>query len=151
MRETDNLILDGKIEIPYRWSAGKAAGLFLTALRDEKVFLATRCGACRRTVVPPENYCGRCYAELDEWVEVGPGGVVTGLVVVREPKLFGPADPPYAVARIRLDGADTDLLHLVRPSDVERLPTGSRVRPVFKEDRQGHVLDVLCFEPESSR
>jgi uncharacterized OB-fold protein len=54
---------------------------------------------------------------------------------------------PYAVGVIRLDGADTGLVHLVGDVDINRLRNGIRVEPVFSAERKGHILDIRYFRP----
>ena len=51
-------------------------------------------------------------------VEVGPGGVVETWAWVGEPTRKHPLDHPFAFALIKLDGADTALLHAVDAGDV---------------------------------
>ena len=43
-------------------------------------------------------------------------------------------------------GADTELLHLVRPADEARLSAGAEVRAVWREERKGELMDIECFE-----
>ena len=50
--------------------------------------------------------------------------------------------------RIRLDGADTPLLHAVDAGDESRLSIGARVRPRWAEEPTGGITDLACFELE---
>lgn len=122
---------------------------FLAELRDHKKFLASRCPSCRRVYVPPRPLCGRCYAKMDEWVEVGPEGVLEAFTILRFPFIdpeTGERRPvPYGYGFVRLDGADTNLQHFLRVG--EKPPRiGMRVRPVFAEERRGTLRDILHFE-----
>jgi uncharacterized OB-fold protein len=52
-----------------------------------------------------------------------------------------------------MDGADTAMLHAVDLGEgaaepPRRLRAGLRVRPRYRADRVGSVLDIECFEPE---
>ena len=125
-------------------SAGETGTRFLTELRDHRRIFGTRCAACARTYVPPRKNCPACFARLTDWVEAGPEGL---LVSFTEASYGSPAHPVRrpVYGLIRLDGADTAMLHLLKGA--EGLKTGLRVRAVFKEERRGEILDILHFEP----
>jgi hypothetical protein len=87
-------------------------------------------------------------ATSDEWVEVGPGGVVKTWAWIAEPRKQHPLRKPFAFALIQLDGADSALLHAV-DAPAEAMATGMRVRARFADERAGHIEDIACFEPEA--
>jgi uncharacterized OB-fold protein len=65
-----------------------------------------------------------------------------------------PTEPPFISALLRLDGTDVDFLHMIGGfdmSDFEKtrqiVKIGMKLRAVWKDDRQGHVLDIKYFEP----
>jgi hypothetical protein len=66
---------------------------------------------------------------------------------VVEPLPGQPLDHPFAWALIRLDGADTALLHAVDAGSAAAMRTGMRVRPRWAADRVGGIRDLACFEP----
>jgi hypothetical protein len=137
----------GKLEIPYKYMAGKTGSLFLTTLRDHKKIMATRCDKCKTVFVPPRSVCDRCYKPIDKWVEVGPAGAVTSFTVVRywEPHL--PMKPPFVMALVKLDGADTSLTHLLAEVKPEDVHIGLRVQPVFADQRKARITDIAYFKP----
>jgi uncharacterized OB-fold protein len=49
---------------------------------------------------------------------------------------------------IRLDGADTNLIHFVKGIDVKRDNVNIRLVPKFAESRTGSIRDIEYFEPE---
>jgi uncharacterized OB-fold protein len=59
-------------------------------------------------------------------------------------------DTPFAWALIRLDGADTALLHVVDSGGPDRLGTGDRVTARFRPaaERIGAMADIEAFVPE---
>ena len=57
---------------------------------------------------------------------------------------------PFAWALIRLDGADTALLHGVDAGRSDAMITGMRVRARWAEERTGSITDIACFEPVTS-
>jgi uncharacterized OB-fold protein len=143
--DVEALTLKGQIAVPYTWWVGETGSRFLIGLRDDEKILGNRCSTCNTVYVPPRKNCGRCFEEITDWVELSPEGVVKAHTVVRYPSPVQPAEPPFAYALIRLDGADVDLLHIVR-NDLDRLKNGVRVRARFKEERTGHILDIEDFE-----
>jgi uncharacterized OB-fold protein len=104
--------------------------------------------------VPARSYCDRCHVSTGQWFEVGSEGVIEMFTVVYEP-FKGLPDPPYALAYVTLDGADTALPGYVRGVDLteaahaaDRLAIGTRLRVAFTDQPQGTVTDYW-FEPVS--
>jgi hypothetical protein len=77
------------------------------------------------------------------------GGTVETWAWVTHPGRKHPLDRPFAFALIRLDGADTGLLHAVDAGSIDRMRTGMRVVARWKDARAGHITD-LTFVPEGS-
>ena len=147
MADTEVLSALHVLEYPYKRSVGPVIGRFLTGLRDKK-FEGIRAGD-GRVLVPPVEYDPLTAQELKEFVPVGPGGVVTTWTWLTEPRSNNPLQKPFAWALIKLDGADTALLHAVDAGSASAMSTGMRVRPRWREERAGHILDIECFEPEA--
>ena len=136
------------LERTYERSVGPVIGRFLGGLREGKISgIKTRSG---KVLVPPTEYDPETSEPLEEWVDVADCGVVTTWSFIAEPRPGQPLDRPFAWALIRLDGADTGLLHAVDAGSAERMQTGMRVRARWSENRQGSIRDILCFEPESA-
>ena len=136
------------LEYPYKRSVGPIIGRFLTGLRDQKIEGIR--GSDGRVLVPPVEYDPQTAAELSEFVDVGPGGVVTTWTWLDEARSNNPLQKPFAWALIKLDGADTALLHAVDAGSEATMKTGMRVKPRWRAERTGHILDIECFEPEAS-
>jgi hypothetical protein len=142
------LVMDGRIKVPYSWSAGEVGTRYLEALRDEKKFLGTRCGKCGIVYHVPRMHCPDCFEECSEWVELGStGDLVTFTVVRRHHAQLSPLETPFAYGIIRLDGATTGFLHLISDFDGVDLDRGSRLEAVFSEEPQGSMNDVKHFRP----
>ncbi len=128
-----------KIRIPFQYTAGRALTRFLLGLAECRVW-ATRCDGCARVYVPPRGFCGRCWREIARWEEVPAEGELMSYAV-------RPTEPPVILGLIRLDGADSALVHYlggVAPAELERV---RRVRAVWREDRTGSILDIAYFAP----
>lgn len=146
MPEPDVLSAPLVIEYPYSRTVGPIVGAFLTGLR-ERVFVGAR-AADGRVIVPPTEYDPVTSEPLTDLVEVGSSGVVTTWCWVGEPRPNQPLDRPFAWALVQLDGASTGLLHAVDAGDASAMATGMRVRVRWREEREGHIHDIECFEPE---
>lgn len=151
------------IEYPFRRTTGPVIGAFMTGLR-EGLIVGIR-GADGRVLVPPQEYDPLTAEDLTEIVEVGNAGVVTTWCWIDEPLEGQPFDRSFAWALVRLDGADTAMVHaLDTGGDPSAVHTGMRVqarwRPARPADveadskaddggryREGHILDIECFEP----
>jgi uncharacterized OB-fold protein len=136
------------LEYPYRRSVGPVLSRFFTGLRARRlVGVRTRTG---RVLCPPAEADPATGAAVsDEFVEVGPGGAIESWTWVARPRAKQPLARPFAYALIRLDGADTALLHVVDAGDPARLRTGARVRPRWRAETTGEIADIECFELES--
>lgn len=134
------------LELPYRRSVGPVVGAFLTGLRDQQV-LGSRT-ARGRVIVPPLEYDPETGDAVDDLVEVGSAGVVTSWAWVDEPLRKHPLDHPFAWVMVKLDGADTSVIHALDTGAPEVLATGLRVRIRWADERRGHITDIACFEPE---
>jgi hypothetical protein len=137
------------IEYPYDRTVGPVMGRFFTSLRDRRIEgVRTADG---RVLVPPTEYDPVTSAAVGDFVEVGPAGVVTTWSWVHHVRPGKhPLDRPFAFALIRLDGADTALLHAVDAGDPSAMTTGMRVQAQWRDERQGHIRDLECFVPEGA-
>ena len=143
----EKMVLEGKVDLPFSYSAGRTASRFFTELRDKRRIMGKRCQKCNRVIVPAQLFCKKCFTETEEWVEVGPEGILITFTVVYRKENHHPKEAPLAYGIVQLDGADTSLVHLLAETDVAQLKAGIRVRAVFSKKRIGHILDIKHFEP----
>jgi hypothetical protein len=148
VKSQEILVMDGRIKVPYTWSAGEVGTRYLTSLRDEGKFLGTRCPICSVVYHLPRRNCPVCFGECSEWVVLGSEGVLVTYTVVRQhhPQL-SPLPLPYGYGVIKLDGADTGFVHLLYEFEEGELFTGTRVEVVLAEERDASILDVKYFRP----
>lgn len=144
----DVLVAPNILEYPYTRTVGTVMGRFFTGLRDGRIEgIRARDG---RVLVPPTEYDPDTGDELDSFVEVGQSGVVTTWAWVHEPRDQHLLDHPFAFALVKLDGADTAMLHMVDAGDEARMATGMRVKVRWRDERVGEIHDIVCFVPEDA-
>ncbi len=141
------IVMQSRIKIPYSWQAGETASYFLTRLREEGKIGGRRCPECNQVLVPPRKSCPFCFVETAEWVEVSGEGEVVTFTIVKRDTPIQPRKAPFAYAVIRLDGADTGLVHLLGDIEPDRIKEGMRVKACWAKERKGALLDIEYFRP----
>ena len=134
-----------EIGFDYTRSLGPTLSRFMTALAGRRILGAR--GADGRVHAPPFEYDPVTGAAPADLVEVGPEGTVTTWCWAARPLEGQPLEHPFAWALIRLDGADTGMLHAVDAGSAAAMHTGMRVRPRWADSPVGHIRDITCFEP----
>ncbi|HEY2997131.1 MAG TPA: OB-fold domain-containing protein, partial [Acidimicrobiales bacterium] len=121
------------LEYPFKRTVGPVQSAFLTGLREGLVVgVRTADG---RVLCPPVEYDPVTSEELTELVELGETGTVTTWSWEPAPRANQPLDRPFAWALVRMDGADTGLLHAVDAGSPDRMRTGMRVRLRWRDER----------------
>jgi uncharacterized protein len=136
-----------EIEFDYTRSLGPTLSQFMTGLAGRRILGAR--GADGRVHAPPFEYDPLTLAPPDELVPVGPEGSVMTWSWAPRPLEGQPLAHPFAWAMIRLDGADTAMLHAVDAGSAAAMRTGMRVRVRWAATTVGHIRDIACFEPVS--
>lgn len=134
------------LQFPYRRSTGPVIGAFLTALRERRVVGART--ADGRVLVPPLEYDPATGEAVAGLVDVEPRGVVVHHAWIARPLRTHPLDRPFAWVTVRLDGADTCLVHACDAPGPDAVRAGTRVRIRWRPDAQGRISDIECFEVE---
>jgi uncharacterized OB-fold protein len=132
------------VEFDYTRSLGPVLGQFMTGLAQRRI-LGSR-GSDGRVHAPPVEYDPLTLAPTQDLVEVGPEGTVLTWSAMPYPLEGQPLTEPFAWALIRLDGADTSMLHAVA-APPRSMHTGLRVRARWAVEPVGHIRDIECFEP----
>ena len=129
------------LSFDYTRSVGPTLGAFFTALRNRRI-TGVR-GSDGRVHVPVIEYDPVSYEPLTEIVPVSSVGTVLSWTWQPQPLDGQPLDRPFAWALIKLDGADTALLHAV---DGE-VKTGDRVHAHWVAEPVGAITDIAYFLP----
>jgi hypothetical protein len=147
MPEAEILSAPYVLEYPYHRSTGPIIAQFLGGLKQRRIFgIRARDG---RVIVPPQEYDPASGDAIDEMIEVGQSGVVTTWTWITAPRPNHPLQRPFAFALIRLDGADTAMLHCVDAPEAST-QSGMRVRARWRDETAGAINDIECFEPEEA-
>jgi uncharacterized OB-fold protein len=139
------------MDASYNWSVGAYMERFFGGFKDKKL-LGIKCLACGKVFVPPRMICEDCFAETEEWLELGEEGTVEGYTVgyVKVDEKIGgltDLDEPEIIALIKPEGADTCLIHRIseaKPSDIK---VSMRVQAVWAEEAKGELSDLRYFKP----
>ena len=146
----DDDVLSAKyvLEYAYTRSLGSVLARFFDGLREGRIEGIRRANG--GVLVPPAEYDPETSDLLTEFVEVGQSGTVTTWAWQPEPRPTNPVKHPFAWALVRLDGAETALLHAVDVQSIDEMTTGMRVRVKWAENRTGSMSDIECFVPVKS-
>jgi uncharacterized OB-fold protein len=145
---TDCYLVDGKLALPYTYFAGRVGSKFLTTIRDEKKIMGIKCNKCNKVFVPPRQTCDVCMEDIrDNWVDVQNTGEVANFTVVRYDDKHLPKKAPYVLAMIKLEGADTPLVHVVEGIDPDKATIGMKVQAVFADETTNTIMDIDHFAP----
>lgn len=143
--------LRGGWNVACNYAVGTTGTKFFQALKEKKI-IAPKCSKCGLVMLPPRSFCERCFVPASEWVAVGKEGSIQAFTIVPV-KFESLPDPPYAIAYVLLDGADTAMVNFVKNVDLSdirqaavRLAIGKRVRVVFAKRRKGAIND-FHYEP----
>jgi len=134
------------LSFDYTRSVGPTLGAFFTALRSRRI-VGVR-GSDGRVHVPVVEYDPVTYAPLSEIVPVASVGTVLSWTWQARPLEGQPLDRPFAWALIKLDGADTALLHAVDTGGAaDAIATGDRVHASWVAEPVGAITDIAYFLP----
>ena len=135
--------VSGGMPVGFHYTPGVGNTAFLEALRDRGVLLGSHCGACDYTYLPARIFCERCFAELEPDTECGPGGSLESFTVGHVGVDGDPLDEPVALGLVKLDGADTVLMHRLIGDGLWEI--GARVEAVVRANGSGSILDIVGF------
>ncbi len=138
----------GEMPVEHVYTAGVAGERFLRELSNGR-FVAARCPECQVSLVPPRQYCERCFSPTTEWVPLTGRGVVHSYTLVAVDVEGNPLPELRPVAFVKLDGAEGGLVHFLGELGGAEPRVGMPVEAVFRpaEQRVGSIRDILHFRP----
>jgi hypothetical protein len=145
---TDPFVIEQRWDLTYTHTADPVTARFLRVLRDEGRLLGVRCPICERVLAPPRPFCDRDFCEVGDWVELPRSGTLE-LFTIMYLKIDGLPEPPYVLAYVRPDGADTAIGGFLEGVDLssaeaalEQLAIGAPVAIELRDERHGRITDL---------
>jgi uncharacterized protein len=141
------MFTQGFVIMPYKYSVGSLASKFFIDLRDKKKITAAKCPKCGFVNFPPRSVCPKCFSKIEDLVELPGTGTLVTFTQVHYDSAVQAVKPPYAMGVIKMDGADTSMVHFLGDVDFKNLKAGMKLEPVFTEKRNANILDIKYFKP----
>jgi uncharacterized OB-fold protein len=134
--------------LAYAFEPGLVPSRFFRALAGGRIE-GGRCPACLHVYVPPHDHCPACGSGPMDPVDVASTGTVVSFTVVHLPAPGLDMEVPFGWARIRLDGADVAVPHVVGGDHLSGLAVGQRVQAVWapEEGRPASWAAIVHFVP----
>jgi uncharacterized OB-fold protein len=136
-----------ELSFDYTRSLGPTLGRFMTGLAGRTIVGGRASDG--RVYVPPLEYDPLTGSPVTEFVGVADHGEVLSWSWAPRPLPGQPLDRPFAWVLVKLDGADTGMLHALDVPSPDAVRTGMRVQARWAAEPVGHIRDIVCFEPES--
>ncbi len=133
------------LEYAYKRSLGPVLSRFFSGLKHGVLLGArTKTG---QLLVPPTEYDPLTGHDIAGLERVSTTGTLTSWTWVASPGPAHPCSEPFAFGLIRLDGTDSDVLHVVL-GERTALTTGARVSVRWRpeDQRVGAMTDIEGFE-----
>ena len=138
-------VLKASFELSYKYkrSSGPVMSKFFEGLSQKKI-LGTKSKA-QKVFAPAAEYDPETREALTDLVEVGPGGTIESWSWINKPRSHHLLQSPFAFALIKLDGADTAMLHMISDCDESDLAAGKKVLPVWSDNPTESITDINYF------
>ena len=131
----------------YKRSNGPVMSKFFDGLGEQKI-LGTK-SRTGKVFAPAAEFDPDTHESLSDMIEVGPGGTIESFSWIDNPKHHHLLKKPFAFALIKLDGADTSMLHMVTNCNESDLSIGSRVTASWSKAQEKRITDIQFFNLET--
>ena len=142
-------IVEQRWDLTYQHTADPTTAEFLRALRDDGRLLGIRCPVCERVLAPARPICDRDFCRTEGWVELPLRGTLE-LFTIMYLAIEGLPEPPYVLAYVRPDGANTAIPGFLEGVDLSStdaalagLRIGREVEIVLRPERVGRITDLV--------
>lgn len=137
----------GNMEAHYIYTLGVAGERFFKELKENGRIMGAKCPRCGIVYVPPRMYCEKCFAKLEEWVDVGKKGVIHTFTIATLDIDGKKLEKPEIYALIKFEGAHGGIIHKIGETDTVFI--GMKVEAVLKpfEERKASINDIAYFRP----
>ena len=130
-----------------QYTYGIAGERFFREIKDNAKITGTKCQNCNLIYLPPRIYCERCFEGLEEWCEIENKGEIYTYTVGWVDLDGARLGEPIILALVKFDGIYGGLVHKVAEISPEKVKIGMKVAAVYKEEREGSILDIKYFKP----
>jgi uncharacterized protein len=131
----------------YKYSLGKYSRFFIEL--ENKKFLGTQCGKCKKVYTPPRPLCPDCL-NITDWIELAHAGILKTFSISHFSSGTNDdvraLETPFILAYVQVDGADTLFPHLLKTSP-DKVSIGMRVKIAFAEHPVNHPIHLMYFVP----
>ena len=127
----------------YKRSNGPVMSEFFNALAEHKI-LGTQ-SSTGKVFAPAAEFDPETHEALSNFKDVGPGGIVESFSWIENPQEHHLLKKPFAFALIKLDGADTAMLHMITDCNEDDLKIGSRVTAAWSDTKEERITDIQYF------
>ena len=131
----------------YKRSNGPVMSKFFDGLGEQKI-LGTK-SSTGKVFAPAAEFDPDTHESLSDMIEVGPGGTIESFSWIESPQHHHLIKKPFAFALIKLDGADTSMLHMVTNCNEFDLSIGSRVTASWSKTQKKRITDIQFFNLET--
>ena len=131
----------------YKRSNGPVMSKFFEGLGEQKI-LGTK-SSMGKVFAPAAEFDPETNESLTDMIEVGPGGKIESFSWIENPQHHHLIKQPFAFALIKLDGADTSMLHMVTDCMESELSIGTRVIATWSDTHEQRITDIKFFKLES--
>ena len=145
----DPWVIDQRWDLTYQHTADDVTAHFLRTLRDEGRLLGITCPVCKRVLAPARPICDHDFCRTEGWVELELRGTLE-LFTIMFLEIQGLPKPPYVLAYVRPNGADTAIAGFLEGVDltdvdaaVAQLRVGRPVEIALRSERVGRMTDVF--------
>ena len=109
--------------------------------------MGIKCPTCKKVYVPPRTHCPTCFARMSEWVKLSGKGTLETYTIVRYARALYAQRASLRLRRYQAGWRHTGIVHLIGGVDLNKIKVGMKMEPVFKEKREGSILDIDYFKP----
>ena len=132
------------LSYPYKRTMGPTMSRFLIGLRERRIEATV--GTDGTVYAPPAEFDPVTGVPLTDWRTVADVGTVVTWSWQPATDDTSPLPRPFAWALIKLDGADTPMLHVVDVASPDDIRTGSRVRARWADAPKATMHDLVAFD-----
>jgi uncharacterized OB-fold protein len=130
-----------------QYTYGIAGERFFREIKDNAKITGAKCQKCNLIYVPPRIYCERCFEGLEEWCEIENKGEIHTYTISWVDLDGSRLEEPVILALVKFDGVYGGIVHKVEEVSADNVKIGMKVSAVFKEKREGSILDIKYFKP----